>query len=296
MAKFNREFLVPYLRDVCAVELQINRLIKQRDNIKSQICGIEYREAEEEPILKQAKIGQGWIKAFLGVWIGFTIVMIIPACFAAFVYSNRSGAIAYLIVPLIFAFPVGLISWLYSLRRKNKRNQQYQMEYQQALFTYEQAMRKEAIVVNSLPNLRQRLNGCTVEIHKAQQLRNKLYSANVIPVQYRNIYASVYLYQFFSTSQADDIDMTLQTFVLEEIKARLDKVIQLQTETIINQEIMIANQRASMEAQQQYQSYMKAKAKEIAGSIDEQNAYLSMIEGNTAATAYFAAARAIRNM
>lgn len=296
MAKFNREFLVPYLRDVCAIELQVNRLSREQAHIKNQIWGIDHRKAEEEPILKRAKIGRGWIKAFLGVWIGFTITMIIPACFAAFVYSNRTDAIAYLIVPLIFALPVGLISWLYSFRRKNKQNQQYQMEYQQALFTYEQAMKKEAIAVNSLPNLRQRLNGCTVEIQKAQQLRNKLYSANVIPVQYRNIYASVYLYQFFSTSQADDIDMTLQTFVLEEIKARLDKVIQLQTETIINQEIMIANQRASMEAQQQYQSYMKAKAKEIAGSIDEQNAYLSMIEGNTAATAYFAAAGAIRNM
>ena len=107
---------------------------------------------------------------------------------------------------------------------------------------------------------------------------------------------AVYLYRYFSSSREDDVDSVLKTFILEEIKAKLDQIISMQSEIILNQERMMANQRTSLEAQRQHQQYMESKARQIASSIDEQNTYMEMTAANTAATAYFAAANYFSNI
>ena len=124
----------------------------------------------------------------------------------------------------------------------------------------------------------------------------QVYSANVIPGQYRNLYAAVYLYQYFGQSQADDLDLVLNTFVLEQIKAKLDVVIQQQSEAILNQRIMLANQEKTMEAQQKHAAMLESKLSRMEASDEERNQYLSMIESNTATTAYFATAQYINSI
>ena len=140
------------------------------------------------------------------------------------------------------------------------------------------------------------MNTCTNEINRINTVLNRVYNANVIPYQYRNMYASVYLYDYFSGSREDDLALALNTFVLEQIKERLDVIIEQQSEMILNQRIMIAKQEKTIQLQQAHTAMMQNKLNQIVASNEERNQYLRMIEGNTAATAYFAAADYIRRI
>ena len=147
----------------------------------------------------------------------------------------------------------------------------------------------------NLPEAEASIQKWSAEVKTVSNLLTKLYDVNVIPAQYRNIYVAVYLYEWFSTSMADDLDHALSMFVLEEIKERLDRVIANQTEQIINQQLMIANQYRSQEMLQQHNEEMVSKLEQINASNEERNRYLGMIEGNTAAIAYFSAAEYFSN-
>lgn len=62
----------------------------------------------------------------------------------------------------------------------------------------------------------------------------------------------------------------------------------------MNQRAMLALQKRSIIAQQEYASFMKRKVCQIAASAEEQTQYLSMIESNAEVTAFFAAADYLR--
>ena len=110
------------------------------------------------------------------------------------------------------------------------------------------------------------------------------------------MYVAVYLYDWFSTSMADDLDMALNMYVLEEIKDRLDQIIDMLYESLVNQRMMLNNQMKTLEQQEQYHTDMIDKLNRLQLSAAEHSAYLGMIEANTSAMAYFSAAEYIRKL
>lgn len=128
------------------------------------------------------------------------------------------------------------------------------------------------------------------EIKHTQRLLDDAYRVNIIPTHYRNKYAALFLYDWFNTGGSDDLDMALNMFVLEEIKEKLDMIIRNQSTIILNQRIMQAQQQKTIEQQNEHNRLMRNKLDQLCISSQEHNRYLSMIESNTAATAYFAAA------
>lgn len=82
---------------------------------------------------------------------------------------------------------------------------------------------------------------------------NSAYSANIIPLQFRNIQGIYYLYDYISTSN-QSLSEALMQCNLEAIKQKLDSVIELQGKAIIQQAqanaaIMEQNQRILETAQ-----------------------------------------------
>lgn len=157
-----------------------------------------------------------------------------------------------------------------SIAEENEKLKQYIPAYEEELAYYKQERRR------------------------VKRLLNQVYDVNIIPGRYRDSYVAMYLYDWFGTSQADDLDMALNTLVLEEIKERLDTLISYQSQSILNQRMILANQQRAYNEQQRHNSLMRAEANRIAASNEERNIYLSMIESNTAATAYFAAAEYLK--
>lgn len=292
MAKYNRAFLVPYLQDVCAVELQINKLDREIRELQSKIDFIQKKNYYPRPYkeyYKKRKISWDDIGTGIFVTAAGMIGLLIACCIFGWIMSPWSLALILCPGPLVVAYHIWSV-----YTEKRDAEEQYEAEYRQRMALYNESLRAQELAKPKILALEDQRKQLENQFNEAIILRSNVYGVNVIPMQYRNKYTAVYLYQYFSTAQADDIDMILQTFVLEEIKAKLDEIIVLQTEAILKQEMIMANQRAALESQEQHQAYMEQKARQIAASNEEQSVYLGMIEANTSAAAYFSAANYLK--
>lgn len=101
-------------------------------------------------------------------------------------------------------------------------------------------------------NWQQQLSGISRELEATKCLLKKAYDINIIPSQFRyKIYAIYYLYDFMSTSR-ESFTTALLHRDLNEIKAKLDKIIAQQESIIIQNAVRIAqNEKLSKQNQQQ---------------------------------------------
>ena len=293
MAKYNREFLVPYLQNVCALHLADKKIDNQLFPLMNResrlISGVHPIDCPTKP-KRYKSIEEDFSRgcALLGIGLGLFFILI----------SLRD--ISFLTILGWFFVFCGAICAVGTLIMYLKSRKDYLKEmrwYKERLQKNEEAQRYNARVrERELPQVQSAIKKWSRESGRVTSLLKEAYSVNIIPSRYRNIYAAVYLYDWFSTSQADDLDMALNMFVLEEIKEKLDRIIENQMDIILNQRLMLANQQRSLEQQQRHSNMMRAKLNQIAASNEERNTYLRMIESNTAATAYFAAADYIRRI
>lgn len=90
------------------------------------------------------------------------------------------------------------------------------------------------------------------KIAETEGMLLKLYSVNIIPRQYRcNLYCAWYLYDFISSSQ-ESFSSALMHFDLNEIKKRLNQIIENQEEIIINQAILASQNKAIIDNENQH--------------------------------------------
>ena len=171
-----------------------------------------------------------------------------------------------------------------------KENQCKREAYNYELAAYQEIQRKNDKERKAIPGIVNEMRECRIEIERVKEVLRRVYYANIIPGHYRNMYAAVFLYDWFSTGRSDDLDMALNMFVLEEIKEKLDRIIKNQEEIILNQYLQLAEQRRTLELQEEHAAMMESKLNQINASNDERNTYLAMIESNTAVTAYFTTA------
>lgn len=295
MAKYNREFLVPYLQNICALHLayqKLNKEVNEWNNIIKQLEVGQINHKPKEPV-EENPYTTGRISCIvfgiLGVLSSFVVFVDAP--------DDEVGLRFFLFlitflgsIFLFIVFPIGLIKSTKAENIERVRKYQYEVAF------YNEVNELNESKKSRIPASIEHRDFWSQELQQVKQLLRHAYSANIIPSRYRDTYVAVYLYDWFSTSQADDLDMALNMFVLEEIKEKLDIIIARQSESILNQRIMLANQQKSLEQQQRHSAMMRSKLNRIAASNEERNIYLSMIESNTAATAYFAAADYISSL
>lgn len=292
MAKYNREFLVPYLQNICALHLA-------KDKIEDQYASLYFKEKKLQdgakklpapptpPTEEHSFFGiVGLIGGISSLFLGFICYFFELSILAGFLYILGACHL--------------FVAW-FSYTSTNDKNEEKKAKYKTAMDKYNKEFQKiqsenKHLREHELPAVQAKLRVSLREKKKVERLLVEMYDVNIIPSRYRDIYVAIYLYDWFSTSQADDLDMALSMFVLEEIKDKLDTIIANQAEIILNQCMILANQQKSFEQQHQYNQMMQSKLNRIAASNEERNIYLSMIESNTAATAYFAAADYIRQI
>lgn len=292
MARYNRDFLVPYLEDICALHLSKQKILQMIAASEVEINNITRNALArvDKPELEAYKgeedltgVGTGCIG---GVLCLASIIMVFASPFIG-VVSGLGGA---LVIGIGGMYMIGKsMGAKYDANREiKKRNDE--KERNQAL----EEMAALSVAESEIEPVKKRITFLKDESDRIDELLEKAYSANVIPRWYRDVYPAVYLYDWFSNSRADDLDVALNTLVLEQIKDRLDTIIRNQGEMIINQRIMIANQKKSMEQAERHHAEQMEKLNRIVASNEDRNMYLSMIEANTAANAYFAAANYLK--
>ena len=292
MARISREFLVPYIQNLCSLHLVQEKNKKRISQLKweiNQVTNGERREVRPKPPGERTVFGftefsVAFVTGLFGLavlWIGgwepnFELFEVVTTL---------------LLIAAIGMFIVCLCVLIAKIRENSAYNHRELARYQEESRAWRYAKEQnEEARQKKLPGLQAALADVQAEYNRVETVLRQMYAANIIPMKYRDLYTTVYLYDWFVNGVSSDLDMALNTFVLEEIKDKLDVIIRNQEEIILNQRRQMAMQQQSLETQEQHYRMMEQKAAQIAQSQEEQVMYLNMIESNTSATAYFAAA------
>ena len=293
MAKYDRRILVPYLQDVCCVEMLCRKLEQDVRHAKSEAdkyagwANRDYRDPVK-PTKKDCKATEHPDASDAGclgrVGIIAGILLMIPN---------------FVLGTLILAF--GLFQlWIWR-NYVDEANEETERNYLKAINEYDKQCKQNKKWRDSVPSWsasaqrwRQKENAARSCLQKAQKLRNDLYGVNIIPSRYRTIHAAYYLYDFFNSGRETDLERTIQTMLLDEIVQRMDKIIAQNQEIIINQRMQIAQQaqqnRAIAEGQREQMRQIACMEQNQQRQIDYQN----MIARNQQVTNFFLAADYLR--
>ena len=289
MAQYNHEVLVNYLRDVYSMELLVRKI---QENIYSTRKDIQHEqaivaEAESTPIptehelSPQKSISPYIIAGFITLFISF-----------GFFTLPTVGALLGL---LGISVSIAIFFWAGSVSSDNTESQEIERRiikerFQNDIEEYENLLVLANSYRASLPSQINDYNTTVSHLQEAKEKLQQVYAVNIIPNKYRTIYVAYYLYDYISSCRETDVDRVLQTMLLEQIIAKLDKIIAQQEEIILNQRMQLAKQdHLIAQSKQQHTEQMKIlygleKNQQI------QNDYLAMTEANTRITNYFVTA------
>lgn len=147
--------------------------------------------------------------------------------------------------------------------------------------------KQNLIEINQLKN---DLVGITAEFEKVNELIGQAYNVNIIPQQFRNLYAVYYLSNFISTSN-ESLSTALLHCDLNTIKQKLDEIIEQQQEIIINQALIIAQNEKTQEQNRQQLQYLSS----IEQNTDRAAQYAEIASINAKACAWIGVANYIKN-
>lgn len=310
MPHYNREILVPYLKDVCSAELLCRKLEQQKYDSESKLRDVAYYQGNKPQVPAMPvrnryteNVNSARKECLVGiVWV--VLLALLLHIFYDEVYDNYVGTIGLILLGIIqpfavlgigFFLVVGIVYLLGAILERISAiasdEEAYECDmkrYQAAKAKYDRWCKSLSYYQNVEQLERINLNDCKTHLAEAQQLRTQLYNVNVIPSKYRNAYAAYYLYDYFNTSREDDLTQVLQTMLLEEIIKRLDKVIEQQENIIIGQQrTMAMMEQQNKETEQHRRSVMNHIAK-IEQNQEQQTDYLQMIEAHERTTSFFA--------
>lgn len=289
MAQYNHEVLVNYLRDVYSMELLVRKI---QENIYSTRKDIQHEQAivakaESTPIPTENELSP---KKDISPYLiaGFITLFISLGFFTLPTVGALSGLLG-------ISVSIAIFFWAGSVSSDNTESQKIERRiikesFQNDIEEYENLLALANSYRAILPSQINDYNTTVSHLQEAKEKLQQVYSVNIIPNKYRTIYVAYYLYDYISSCRETDVDRVLQTMLLEQIIAKLDKIIAQQEEIILNQRMQLAKQDYLIaQSKQQHTEQMKIlygleKNQQI------QNDYLAMTEANTRITNYFVTA------
>ncbi|MBQ7088290.1 MAG: zinc ribbon domain-containing protein [Clostridia bacterium] len=234
---FNRNVLINYLGNLRSLEIIKSDLLAQKATIEKRISALGIRTHFEKASLWECVLLRGWM-ALMSVGL-----VVVPAIIANLLrmYLFTEGILAF-IMDMIKIAPYIVVA--YNIVAVF-------VDYFKAKNKYSEAEAKDERRVNAeqveKAKLEKKLTALRSELKKTNTLLTKAYAINVIPTKCRNIYGAYFLYDYMTTSAAT-LSEALFHFDLDEISKRLDRVIQLQKEQIIqNARMQAMNQQIIMQ-------------------------------------------------
>lgn len=292
MANYDRQIIVPYLQDLCAMECILRNTEKDiqacNDNIartQSSIQKIRGLHTPQRP--EQEGSMPTWI---VGLVVGIPLIV-----FGLWFWLGLNGNILADLLG-IGAVLFGAIMIISLLGVSHDLKKESSQKYAEKMREYSRVMMENNLIRSELPALNSSLTRYHQEMSQLQTVKNnvkslleKMYDVNIIPRQYRNIYAAYYLYDFMSTSRETDLEKVIQTFVLEEIKQRLDNIIMQNNQILINQRVQLAMQeQQNRMVAENHREEMRNIAR-LEANQELQLDYQKMIAANQEVTNYILA-------
>lgn len=290
MANYNHEILVNYLRDVYSMELLVHK-------IQADICSARKDIQREQAVVAKAESTPVPVEGIVSCPQEDVFLLI------------RWGCIIFPVSLFLFKVPligwgIGVLGIIFSLicflgaiagasvnsQRKEAEKKRMKEVYQREKKKYENLLACANDYRSFLPAQINDYNAAIPHLQEAKKNLQQVYAVNIIPNKYRSVYVAYYLYDYISSSRETDIDRVLQTMLLDQIIAKLDKIIAQQEEIILNQRMQLAKQDALLaQSKKQHEEQMKAISN-LEENQQMQNDYLAMTEANTRITNYFVTA------
>lgn len=289
MAGLNRDFLVPYLQNLCSLHLALRKIEQKMRKINYMIFEAENGITIEPPQRKE------YVPEKNRVYYTLTAVGSVVTVFCAmFAALNIVGGTRIGMPWTVFGVAAGLLLLAlpqliaHHRRRVNRRiDAEYLRAYDQYRQTVAEAVERSS---NTVAKLKLRLEKLEQEKKQVDSLLQMGYAVDLIPMAYRNIYYAVYLYEWICTSRSDDLDQALRLFDKESGKVKLEHIIANQTDAILVHTRSVAAQYRTFVMQKQQELTLRAKVAEMICSEEEREMYSTIVDVNLAAGAYFAAA------
>lgn len=292
MANYNHEILVNYLRDVYSMELLVRKI---EDDVHSTGEDVEYLQAFIKKADSALVPKRGPISPPKDIFPSLTKGCVTLGILICILLFNPDSGFLGLIAALCLYLSLGFFIYAGFIASNNAKKQKMEKEaveetYQEEKKDYERMMALANDGRSDLPNQIDYYNAAVSHLQEAKENLQSVYSVNIIPNKYRSVYVAYYLYDYISSSHETDIDRVLQTMLLDQIIAKLDKIIAQQEEIILNQRMQLAKQDALLaQSKKQHEEQMKAISN-LEENQQMQNDYLAMTEANTRITNYFVTA------
>lgn len=246
--EIDRKALLIYLNDVRTLESiidQSNEKIRSlNDSLASyseEITSLQDRKSRTNKPRKpqEPKMGQTDGGTIFGMILGTIILTVI----GIWLTSIGLGIIG---IPLILFMGIGCIIVIRDECRKPKNEYEYAMlDYNKELENYNNSVKAiqdiEDEIIVAKKNKEERANkihpitnSLNDDIDDVKAMLKKAYSANIIPIPFRNIEGVYYLYDYISSSN-QSLSEALMQANLEAIKNKMDQVIKIQAVGIIQQ-------------------------------------------------------------
>lgn len=283
----DREALKIYLGDVLALECIVNRYAKKSKQQNDDIAWIQRNNYTQSYVLNNDRNYHAYF-----LYDGKNIGVLTAYHGKRIEYSNSYTDTEWTIVEDVLKIIDQKETWYefvssaYGFFEGNKKRKKFKEDFLKAYADfkrkapagYQRNIQRSADLIYHNKLL------CK-EWDQAKVLLQKLYKVNIIPQSFRNdIYAIFYLHNFVTTSNLS-LETALLHYNLEEIKAKLDTIIQQQQEIIINQAITIAQNRTLCEQNQKQleklsniedNSYYAAQYAEIGARNAEAAAWIGL--------------------
>ena len=240
MAKYDRRMLIPYLRDLYCTEILLMQKQEQRYSIQENKRKLTNRLGNGE--IMDAPKEQSADSLLILCFLSAVICAVVVLC--AVFFGNGTGLFLKL---LLICVLLGLLCVLLLIR--NRKNQKKQQEYQKWLKKHQEEQNR---IHQKLEYFDRQLEELAEMCNVLHGIRHSLYSVNVIPAHYRTVQAVQYLLEYFKTSKANNPDIVLQTFIIEELRKPHLEIDKRMAEITMHQRILLANQIVADEAQSEY--------------------------------------------
>ena len=304
MSKFDRAFLIPYLEDLCALYLakyRLNGKIKDAEYRMSQYAG-ERKVIKPSPYTYSAVDFATKLCAFGGVFCSVSAFVLFWGLFInKELYINGKPSVFMLLCFVVYLIAAVLLSLkaISDYRWNDKWNLEMEAQNKERMEAYEQEV---AVAAVENENRRKMYEKC---VQEREDLKNSLniisdliefaFSANVIQKPFRDAEPVFFLYEWFTSGMSNDVSEALRFFQIEDIRHKMDEIIQRLDVLILLARIDGARKAVYFENQRRNNESMQRKLDQILDESELRTHYLKMMETNVKATAYFSAADYLSN-
>lgn len=240
MANLNKKQLDRYITEIFHMNLFVKALNERIDRINNTIEEYDCEYYCEKPDKPQ-------LQSFWGCTTGFFLVlgifMFIPF-FGLLLGEVPGGFFAFLSVVGAIIGGVIIFRLISAAKATSEENEAATANYYEEMTAYREESKKieneNAARRAQIPSLKQQRDRFKKDLAQAETLLKTLYSWNVIPLGYQDLYAAVYLYNIIPHSAETSVTAALNLYVLEQIKAKLDHIIDQNQEMLLMKRASLA--------------------------------------------------------